>query len=167
MSNTTTVQGIENSIENTLRNTGGIDNLMAMETTITIQKVFSVILGILAILILITIPLTVLFELCYMNFPIIREKIDQAVDEHGGFIKRSLQMTLKDAMKAIEIAETNPDGPSVMTVYLKIKIKAVFIAMFCLMLVLYGTDTIVATVSGWMKGLYDVAVNFFSSIGGF
>ena len=94
------VTGIEQNIDGPQR----LDYIKTIEWTNTIARISSLVLGILAISILILIPIICSLEIIYITIPTLRAFTDKIVyDGEPGFVQRTVQFTLRDAIKAIEI----------------------------------------------------------------
>lgn len=150
------ISDIRRDLLESLGTTGNMDNIMAIQSTSTIQRLISLVLGILSMAICILIPITVLAEVSYIQFPLVRTGVNNLIDKSGGFIKRALELTLKDGVKAVETAETSGGEKSAMGQYAILKVKSILIAMFFLAFVLIGTDRVVDWVWNLFSGLGDV-----------
>ena len=135
-----------NNLENRMYSDGTVDHISIIEVTDMIQRVSSVILGVLAWLILIMLPIVIAIEIIYICFPIIREKTNEMILklEQRGYKHNIPGFVLRDAIKAIKDAEEqmakgNGDltgTSSALWIYIKIKLPAIFFAFFVLAFVL-------------------------------
>lgn len=135
------IDTITQGIEQNLSTDAHLDYIKTIEWTNTISRISSLVLGILVILILILIPIVCSLELIYITMPSIRYGVQKQLDSNTtpGFVKKSIEFTLKDGVKAVEIANTTQQGTdSALVVYLKIKIKAIMIEIFLLVFIVVG-----------------------------
>ena len=133
------VTGIEQNIDGPQR----LDYIKTIEWTNTIARISSLVLGILAISILILIPIICSLEIIYITIPTLRAFTDKIVyDGEPGFVQRTVQFTLRDAIKAIEISETIEHGENTaLWIYLKIKLKAILLETFLVVFIAFGGGT--------------------------
>lgn len=151
-----TVDEIRDSIANKTSVDGGVDQVTVIEGTMIIARIASVVLGFLTVAIMILVPLVVTGEVCYICFPVIREKVDELIIkvEGKGVAQRAVGITFRDAIEAVKLANTVEIGKeSALFIYLKLKIKSLMFLMFILALVLQGANAIINIVWGGIEGL--------------
>lgn len=110
----------------------------------TMDKVFSVggmVIQLLATIIAIMFTLTVCLELLYITLPLVRENLENLGDRKES-IKNVYKVTLGDARKAVEIANTVKTGRQAVQVYLGLKIKQFIIVAISLWLAFNISDFI-------------------------
>lgn len=135
---------------------GGVNQVKLIEGTMIITRVVSVILGFLSVFILIVIPLIIAGEICYICFPVIREKVDELIIkvEGKGVARRAVEITFRDAIEAVRVANTTEIGEhSAMWVYLRLKVKSLMFTMFIWALVIQGINVIINVVWGGIDGI--------------
>lgn len=153
---------ITEGIEQNLIEDPRLDYIKTIEWTSTIMRISSLVLGILAIVILILIPIVCALELIYITIPTLRSATDKYLygDDTKGFVQHTLKFTLKDAIKAVEIANTIEQGENTaLKTYLKIKIKAIMIEVLILVFVVGGGGTAVVNAAirlfkGILNGMF-------------
>lgn len=152
------IRKLVDELQNKISNSGGINRLLMLESTDAIKRVFSLILGILCVIILITIPIIVAIEIIYIVFPIIRLKADEAIFkiDSGGHKHNMLGFMLRDAVEAVKIANTRMIGEeSALWIYLKIKCKSVLFICFIVAFVLRGSSSMVQFISNLFSRIID------------
>lgn len=144
------VEGVVNELTDVLSlNDGNIDYITQIESTNTIGRIFSVVLGMGLVLVMFLIPIFIALEICYIAFPLFRtnyEKLKENSPEKGKRIA-VVSFVLRDAIKAVEKNETDPNvmgKETLMMTYLKIKIISLPVAMLIIALIINGTTNIVA-----------------------
>ncbi|MEE1072230.1 MAG: hypothetical protein U0L26_07560 [Cellulosilyticum sp.] len=157
------IDKIVTGLEERLEYNGQLNQLGLVESTDIIVRVSSLVIGLLAVIIAILIPLIVTMEIVYICFPIIREKTEKLVFkvESKGHKLSMLGFTLRDAVKAVEQSEVHYVGEkSALWIYLKLKCKHIFLAMFLIGFVLSG-HSIVLFIEGLISGLLNILYSVF------
>lgn len=122
-----------------------------------INKVGSFLLSILLGLLLILLPLIIVMEVVYISFPTIRVyAADKFMFKGDGRVQKAMQLTLHDAIKAIELANTVKTGKSAMMIYMQLKFKWILLVAISLTIYLGGIDIIISLAIELMSGLLDV-----------
>lgn len=146
------IEELVSELESRLSTNSGIEHITLIESSSTIGKIASVILGILSMLVVILVPIMIAVEIVYICFPVIREKTDQVMVklETKGADKKLLGVAFRDAKHAIQqvYCSGNLTGTTgdILLEYGKIKIKSVVFVFFILALVLQGGAYIVDVV---------------------
>jgi len=135
-------------LKESLESSSGADQIIVKESSSTISRIASFILGFLAILIIIIFPIIVALEIIYIVFPLFRDKVDQLAIwmDTKGADTRIVSIAFRDAKEAIAQADTIETGRSPLWCYLKIKIVSIYFVFFCLAVVIEGGDFIVQSV---------------------
>lgn len=131
-----TVDSIVDGLSSYLQSNGNADYITLIEGIGIVGKIASIILGLLVTIILIGLPLVISIEVCYINFPIFRERFDDLYNRLNGKRQVVLGLVVRDAKKAVVESHTTQYGIQVNNIYLKMKCKAVFICIFLVALVL-------------------------------
>lgn len=139
-----TVDDIILSIEKGMQRDGGANFIQMLEGMGLIGQAFSILSGIMVALIIIMMPIVIAIEAMYLNLPFMQNKVDNLVLRTNGRLRDAMEITIKDAKKALVIANTQETGRSVNYEYLKIKIKAIFIAALIVGIVLGIAPALVA-----------------------
>lgn len=151
-----TINDIRESISNKTNASSDVNQVMLIEGTSIISRVASIVLGYLSVAILTLITLIVTGEICYICFPVIREKVDELIIkvEGKGVARRAVGVTFRDAVEAVRRANTVEVGEkSALLIYLQLKLKSVMFVAFVISLILKGTDIIINAVWGSVDGL--------------
>lgn len=139
------VEEITQSIIDKAESDGSIDHIMFLEQTDAIVRIANILYGVLSTIILLFVPLVISIEVIYINFPIIRGKIDDLlikVEGHG-IAHRMAGFALGDAVEAVRVACTAETGRSAIYIYLVNKCKSLMFIMFIICLVINGTSDII------------------------
>lgn len=133
----------------------GADQILIRESSSTISRIASFILGFLTVIIIIIFPLIVSLEIVYIAFPAIRDKVDQLAVwmDTKGADTRIVSVAFRDAKEAIARANTIETGRSPFWIYLIMKIKSIYFVFFVIALVIQGGDSIVRMVFNLLGGL--------------
>lgn len=135
--------------------TGDVDYVTLTTGSRLIDRIGSITIGVLSLLIVILVPLVVALEVFYICFPVIRNKADDLlvkVEGHG-IAHNLIEFTLRDAVEAVKQANTKMTGTSAMAIYLKIKCKSVMFLMFIVVFVIRGSSSIIAFVDGFIRAI--------------
>lgn len=125
-----------------------------------INKVGSFLLSLLLGLLLILLPLVIVAEVVYISFPTIRVNVvDRFLFKGDGRVQKAAQLTLHDAMKAIEMANTVKTGKPAMLIYMRIKLKWLLLVAISLTIYLGGIDIIISLAIELFSGLIDVIID--------
>ena len=100
----------------------GIDWNIVYESMSKIFGVGGMVIQFIAILIAILFTLTVCLELLYITLPLVRDNLE-SLGERKTNIKIVYKVTLGDARKAVEIANTVKTGRQPIQIYLALKLK--------------------------------------------
>ena len=130
------VQSIIDGIGEYLPNDGMVDYISMIESLGLVGEIAAIIVGLLVSAIIVGLPLVIAIEVCYINFPMIQSGCESIHNRLRGKTNRIFGLVIRDARKAVELSHTEEYGTSVNWIYLKIKIKAVFMAVFIVAMVL-------------------------------
>lgn len=136
----------------------GLDQIQLYTGVGIITKISEFVIGFLSTIILVVIPIIVAIELVYINFPITRTPLSKLKDIGRGHVKKAAEFALRDAVKAVEEANTVKTGQSANLIYLKLKIKWIYLVMFCIALVVGGGTLIINVLMSMLSGLIDVTI---------
>lgn len=117
------IEGIEQKISVP----GGYDYIMMHEGLQIIDKVIGALMGILIVIAIAGIPIIVALEVMYINNPLLRNTADTITGSKKKGV-RIIALCLRDALRAIQLANTVETGKSVNEVYFGIKLKKIIIA---------------------------------------
>lgn len=141
-------------------NSDGTINYLQLHTGFDfINSIGESILGILLVLMVTLIPLIIVFEIMYINFPIVRDNTNKILYKGNGHVTKALQFTLHDSIKATELANTVQTGKSANSIYLRIKLKWIFVVALSLSLYLGGTGTLIQIISYFLSGIIEAFRN--------
>ena len=137
---------------------GGDINYLHFSTWMeAINKIGSVLLSLILGLLCILLPIIIALEVAYISFPFLRvEVVDKHLFKGNGKVQKAAQLTLHDAIKAIELANTIKTGKSAIAIYIGIKVKWVLLIAISLTIYLGGIDIIISLVVELLSGLLDV-----------
>ncbi|MBR1455098.1 MAG: hypothetical protein IJ593_10730 [Lachnospiraceae bacterium] len=144
------LKGIQDLLE---EDSGHADYIFANTAIGTIGRLVSFILGIIIVILAIGIPVIIIFEICYINLPFIREPIDYMSDRYER-AKKAAGLLLRDARKAVTEANTKETGQSANAIYFRIKIKTVFIA-FLIIGVAINYNTVITIFTNIINSLIE------------
>ena len=153
------IEEITEGIEENLNRDVSVDHIKLIEWAAVIARVSSLVLGILAIGILILIPIVCSLEIMYITLPTLRSTANKILfDGRKGFAQRTLEFTLRDAIKAIERAETIEMGENTaLWIYLKIKLKAIMIEVFLVVFIAFGGgSSLIHAAEHIFQGVFEV-----------
>lgn len=152
------VDEIVNDITNHLSTDGSANYIKLIESLHTIEKVSSVILGLMVVVILLGIPIVVSVELVYINFPVAQEQFEKVLIKTTGNLNKALGLVLRDAKLAVLKANTIETGNNVNIIYLKLKIKSILIAVIAAASILGAgpiiVDIILSITQSLLQGFY-------------
>ena len=138
------VEEIVEGISGYMETDGFVDYIGLMEGLGTIGRITSIVLGLLVVTIVIFMPIVIAVEVCYINFPVFRDGYDKMGGRLQGRGKEALGFVVMDARIAVEQAQTQKIGTSANLIYLKRKMKYIFLGMFSLALILGPGEMLVA-----------------------
>lgn len=153
------VEDLVRELRNKALNGQGVNHLQLHNGIDLISRISEFILGILAVLIITVLPLIVTLEIIYINFPIVRGQLDNVRDRGTGHFKKAVEFSLRDAIKAVEQANTVQTGKSANFIYLVLKIKWICLVVFAISIVLGGGELIISILMSLLSGLLDVLVD--------
>jgi len=146
-------------LKETFEASGGADQTVVKESSYTISRIASFILGLLTVIILIIFPLIVVLEIIYIMFPLFRDRVEQLAIwmDMKGADTRIVSIAFRDAKEAIVQADTVQTGKSPLWCYTVLKLKSIYFVFFVVALVVQGGDFIVQLV-------FDLLGNFITRI---
>lgn len=118
-------------------NSGDYDYISFYEGLLTISTITGKVLSILVTLISILVPLMIALEICYIEFPILREAINRVLTNSGGALHGAFQFTFRDAQEAVRRASIN-GAAKALGEYFKIKVRSIYLVVFVIALTLSG-----------------------------
>ena len=139
------VSTIIDELENRLGH-NGVDYLTLTESSSLIERVTSLILGIMINVILIVVPLIVALEVIYICFPIFRDGVGKLIVtlESKGVDNKVFDFVFRDAVTAINrsyVGELQSKSP--LWIYLTIKVKSIVVVFFLVSLVVKGSPLLI------------------------
>jgi len=148
------ISEIVNNLENELATDPGTNYKVLLESYSTITRVMSLVLGILVVLIWIMFPVIVILEISFITIPLFQSGVYGLVDKFKskGF-SSFIQITFRDAMKAIEASETGQTQLPPAGYYLIHKVKSAMFAAFVIALIVGNGTRIVELISTFMSGI--------------
>jgi hypothetical protein len=152
----TSIASLVEELEKRIYSNGDVNYLFMIQSTNVIYSIASLVLGILSLLIVIIVPIVIALELMYICFPAVRAKADELIMkiEGSGHKNNLVQFTLRDAVEAVEEANTRMVGErSALWIYLQIKVKSVLFLMFIVALVVRGSASIIAFMDGLISNI--------------
>ena len=150
------VQDIVDGISGYLPNDGMADYISMIEGLGIVGQIAALIVGLLVMVIIVGLPLVIAIEVCYINFPFIQSGCDGIYHRLRGKASRIFGLVIRDARKAVEISKTTEYGTSVNWIYLRIKIKSVFLAVFIVAMVLGPGQFLLAQAWKLVRGIHSV-----------
>lgn len=154
------VDDIVRDITGSMINDGSVDYIQMYEKLDLINTIGSLILGLMVYIIIIGVPLIVSLELLYINFPIMQTSYEKVLVRTTGHLNNVLGFVMHDAKIAVREANTINTGRDANWIYLRIKCKAIFLAVLCVTLVLGAgplvVDIIVKIANAFIKGFNEL-----------
>lgn len=150
------VSEIIDEMSNMLEDDGGANYIQLHQSLNIVSEVTSAILGVLITVILIGIPLMVALEVCFINLPIFRFKVNNLASKNSKY-KKLIGVTFRDAVLALERADCINTGQTVNMVYLQIKLKTIIIASVVVCLILGLDDVIIRLLISFVEKIIEVA----------
>lgn len=132
-------------ISELIQDDGGADYIKLHEGLGIVSDVASWILGLLVMIILIGFPIIVALEVLFINVPVFQSSIIKLMDKNTT-LNKIMGICLRDAKRALYLANTKDTGESANKVYLFIKVKVLFIAVFMVGMILGPISVVVSTV---------------------
>lgn len=130
------VSDIVDGMSKYFQSDGKADYITLIEGVAIIRNITSLILGLLVMIISIGLPIVVAIEVCYINFPPVQHAYDNLYNRLEGKANTVFGLVIRDARISIERAHTTHMGENVNWIYLKIKCKQVFLAVFIIVMVM-------------------------------
>lgn len=149
-----TVQDVVEGLQGYLHNDGMADYISMMEGLGLVGQIASLIVGLLVTFIIVGLPVVIAVEVCYINFPVFQSGYDNLYNRLKGKASRVFGLVIRDARKAVEDSHTTEYGTSVNWIYLKIKIKAIFICVFIVAMVLGPGQFLIAQAWNLVRGIF-------------
>ena len=129
-------QDIAEGMKEYLYNDGMADYITMIEGLGLVGQIAGLIVGILVTLIIVGLPIVIAIELCYINFPTLQSGCNNLYERLKGKPNQILGLVLRDAMLAVKLSHTSEYGKSANGIYLRLKVKAIFISLFLVALTL-------------------------------
>ena len=157
------VESIIEDMQGYLYNDGMADYIQLNEGLGIVGQIASMIVGVLVTLIIVGLPIVIAIEVLYINSPWVQSGYDRLADKYNkGKVGRVLGLTIRDAKRALEESHTEQYGTSANWIYLKIKCKSVFLAVFIVAMVLGPGQFIIKICWNFIRDLVSVAFNLLS-----
>ena len=150
-----TVGDIVNDISNYLSGDGMADYISMTEGLGIVGRIASLIVGLLVTVIIVGLPIVIAVEVVYINFPFVQKGYDELYNRLKGKANRIFGLMIRDAKKSLELSHTTNYGESVNLIYLKIKIKAIFICVFIVAMVLGPGQFILSQAFKLIQGIIE------------
>lgn len=148
-----TVQDVVEGLQGYLHNDGMADYISMMEGLGLVGQIASLIVGLLVTFIIVGLPVVIAVEVCYINFPIFQQGYENLYGRLKGKANRIFGLVIRDARKAVEDSHTTEYGTSVNWIYLKLKIKSIFICVFIVAMVLGPGQFLIAQAWNLVTGI--------------
>lgn len=146
---------IMNGISELIQDDGGANYVALHEGLGIVGDITSWILGLLVMIVLIGFPIIVALEVLFINVPVVQSSVLKLMDK-STTVNKIMGICLRDAKRAIYLANTKETGKSVNKIYLLIKIKVLFIAIFIIGIILGPVAVIINTVIKIVKDFVSV-----------
>ena len=150
------IDQIVNELSRRSTSDSSVDYILLEEIMSIIQTIYPIILGFIATVILMIIPIVTTLEIIYICFPVIREFANDLLVkiEGKGKAQNVLGFVLRDARKAVTIANTRMVGEhSALWIYLKLKSKSLIIASLLIAAVLILATDIIDIIMNLVKSM--------------
>lgn len=134
----------------------GINHIMFIEGTNIITQILAFAINLFVGVIVIGLPIIVGIELCYINLPIIQCYYNNIYGRLEGKANQVLGLVIRDAMIAMEIANTTEIGKNINFIYLKVKSKQIFISVFIVAMILGPGPILIGYALKFVGNLIDV-----------
>lgn len=151
------VQEITNGMSKYLEGDGHLNYITLIEGTNTITQIFAFLITLFAGILVIGLPIIVGIELCYINLPVVQNNYNNLYNRLEGKANQVLGLVIRDALVAIERANTTEYGKNVNTIYLRIKRKQISLAVFIVAMVLGPGPILIGYSLTFVRSLIDVA----------
>jgi|LFRM01.1.fsa_nt_gb hypothetical protein len=148
---------IKEQIRNQLNTPYNVDFADIGEATFLIQGIVSLLLGIIAYGIAVIMTLITAIDIAYIVIPVVRERV-QALRWDGSRSKH-LRTVSRDAVSAVEEANTINTGKSALRIYLIKRIKTYVISVIILMLILGYMDYLKALIANIILTIVKAIIN--------
>ena len=150
------VQEITDGMSKYIESDGHLNYIALIESTNTITQIFAFLITLFAGIIVIGLPIIVGIELCYINLPAIQNHYNNLYGRLEGKANQILGIVIRDALIAIERANTTEYGKNVNTIYIRIKGKQIFLAVFIVAMVLGPGPILIGYALTFVRSLIDV-----------
>ena len=100
------VSDIVDDITGNLINDGSANYIQLIEGVQTVGDITSIILGVLLVLIVVGLPIVIAIEICYINFPLVRDSFERLVLKTSGHLNTVLGLVIRDAKRAVVLSDT-------------------------------------------------------------
>lgn len=135
---------------------GSANQIVIKDVVYQIGKVSATLLGFIVLIIIIAVPIVVALELIYLSFPTMSERVDDIMNKLDNKRGRVYGFAFHDARLALKRANTEQTGKSAYSIYLVIKIKSIFCAVFVIAMILGMTTPVIELAFNMVSGLFDV-----------
>lgn len=122
------VDEIVNGILENMPDDGHANYIQLKEQLDLVGTITSIILGLIVTIIVVGVPVVVALELCYINIPVFQEYTEKIIIKTTGKLNTAIGFVVRDAKLALQEANTIQTGKSANYIYLKIKVKSIFLA---------------------------------------
>ena len=141
---------------NYVQSDGGINHIALIEGTNIVIDIFVALLNIFCGVIMIGLPIVVAIEVCYINIPLFQNKCHNLYYRLEGKANQILELTIRDAMVAVERANTTEAGKNANLIYFQIKCKQIFLSVFIVAMVLGPGPILIGYAFTFAKNIVNV-----------
>lgn len=147
------VNDIMNQIVGEFANDGSANYIQLNEQIKAVGNFTSIVLGLLVGIVVIGLPIVIVIEIMYINFPIFQNQFENVVAHTQGRVSKTLGLAVHDARIAVQRANTVELGRSANWEYLLIKSKSIIVAFIIVGLVLGFGHVVVQLVMKLAKSI--------------
>lgn len=135
---------------------GGTNYIALIEGTNIVTQILIALLNVFAGMIIIGLPIVVAIELCYINLPLFQDRCNNLYHRLEGKPNQVFVLVIRDAMVAVERANTIEIGKNANWIYLRIKCVQIFLSMFIVTMVLGPGPILIGYAFTFAKNIVNV-----------
>lgn len=137
------VNEVIDKITGSLDETSGVDYIQLSEGIRVTSNIASILLGVMSIILIVGVSIITIIEIMYISLPVLQSAYDKGRNKAGERLGKIMGLTIRDAHQAILEANTVETGKSTMAIYLRIKVKTLFIVALVVSLLLGVGPTVI------------------------